>query len=316
MSHLRQNVNSVPDESEELSGNEDVSFFRPEIRHIPLISNFFNKYPTASCDFSIGGIFIWKNLFDYHIALMEDTLIIKGYLPDKQLHVFFQPIGPMKFERFLFIIETYCLNNQIKGFIILNEYEMIDDISLSSFQSQDYMPEYKEYLYPIIKFIGFPGKKMEKKRNHLHYFEKNFSPYIVKPIESNDIYDLIKFTEYFGADNTATGEYEQKEIIYSLKSFSLFPYTGIMIRKDDKILGFSFGEKIGNTFIIHAEKADISYRGSYQAIASELAKYIFNLFPDTVYLNREDDMGNETLRQSKESYHPSVYIHKRCHFVR
>ena len=55
------------------------------------------------------------------------------------------------------------------------------------------------------------------------------------------------------------------------------------------------------TVIVHVEKADDRIRGLYQAINNEFCK---RLPAETIYVNREEDMGMENLRQTKMSYKP------------
>ena len=58
---------------------------------------------------------------------------------------------------------------------------------------------------------------------------------------------------------------------------------------------------------INVEKASPSVRGCYQAILKE---YIERHLTTRKYLNREDDMGLETLRHAKQAYHPCMMIKK------
>jgi hypothetical protein len=50
-------------------------------------------------------------------------------------------------------------------------------------------------------------------------------------------------------------------------------------------------------FYCHVEKARVDYVDSYQANVSMFARYAVE--PDTLYINREDDSGEEQLRYSK-----------------
>lgn len=286
--------------------------------HIGLLRSFFERYPSRSCDFTIGGVLIWASLFEYSYAVIEDTLLIKGVMPDSGMHVFYAPCGEMDINKFRRLVNDYCLNSGVRGMIVLPEEETIGiDVPKESLFGE-YMPEYKEYLYPIERFCGFPGKKMEKKRNHLHYFENHFMPCQITEITLSDVPDLIEFTRKFESEHqdSEMADYECRALIETLGNYQLYGFEGIVIRKDGEVVGFTFGEKSGDTFVIHAEKANIEYRGSYQAVSSALAEFVHNRYPEINYLNREDDMGDESLRQSKESYHPSLYIHKRRYFVR
>ena len=59
---------------------------------------------------------------------------------------------------------------------------------------------------------------------------------------------------------------------------------------------------------VHIEKADISYDGAYQMLVSSFASYFSH--PDIIFINREDDTGNEGLRKSKLSYQPIALLPK------
>ncbi len=74
------------------------------------------------------------------------------------------------------------------------------------------------------------------------------------------------------------------------------------------IVALSVGEVVGDTLHCHVEKARVDYAGSYQAIVSWFAKYAVE--KDTLYINREDDSGEENLRYSKLAYRPICMIDK------
>jgi hypothetical protein len=64
----------------------------------------------------------------------------------------------------------------------------------------------------------------------------------------------------------------------------------------------SIGGYLGkNTVTVHVEKANIEYRGLYQAINNEFCKHVAS---HVKYINREEDMGIPGLRKAKLSYHP------------
>ena len=80
---------------------------------------------------------------------------------------------------------------------------------------------------------------------------------------------------------------------------------GGLIKADGKVVAFAFGEKVGDTLFVHIEKAKKDVQGAYQMIVKEFA--LHNPAP---YINREEDMGIEGLRRSKESYHPIEKLKK------
>lgn len=175
------------------------------------------------------------------------------------------------------------------------------------------MTDWMEYVYDADKMAGFAGRKMEKKRNHLNFFVNNYSPFEIESIGPSNISELIAFTLAFDTvhDDSELAQYESRQVIEVLKHYGDYPFEGIAVRKDGRVIGFSFGETIGDTFFAHVEKGDIAYRGIYQILASRMTQCATSRHPEVRYVNREEDMGDESLRRSKESYHPSLLIDKK-----
>ncbi len=61
----------------------------------------------------------------------------------------------------------------------------------------------------------------------------------------------------------------------------------------------------GDTWDIHFEKSDVSFKGAAQMINYETAKFLEGT---ARYINREQDLGIPGLRQAKRSYVPHVLI--------
>jgi len=53
--------------------------------------------------------------------------------------------------------------------------------------------------------------------------------------------------------------------------------------------------------VTHVEKANTELRGLYNYLEKE---FLLHSYPKTGFVNREDDMGLENLRRTKESMHP------------
>lgn len=298
----------------ESSEAEKLISFRPvSTDDISLLRHYFANLSSRSCDFSIGGVLLWKEYFKYEIAEFESSLFIKGFDPVGNSVIFHIPCGDIEFERFISIVKNWCERNNINNaVVILPETNSSDEYEADKTANSSYLLGWMEYLYDANRFVAYSGKKMEKKRNHFNYFVNNFSPYSVEEICEHNIPDLLAFTVDF-ADNRNgddLADYECNQVLDALRNFSLYGYEGIAIRIEGKIVGYSFGEIAYDTFVIHVEKADTNYRGSYQAVASALARFAIEKY-QCKYLNREDDMGVQSLRRSKLSYHPSLFINKR-----
>lgn len=292
----------------------DLSFQPVTVDSMELLKSFFERYPSRSCDFTVGGVLMWVDYFDYEFAVLEKTLIITGVHPESGEQIFYAPCGPMDFDRYMCVITEYCRRNHIEAFI-LDPYEAMPESIMTRHQEGTICAnEWKEYLYDIDRFTTFAGRKMEKKRNHLNFFINNYSPFESERIDNAVISELISFTRAFDAthiDSKGLAAYECRQVVDVLRHYDEYPFFGITIRVAGTIAGYTFGEKCGDTFFVHVEKGNIAYRGIYQALASRLASEVKSRYADVIYLNREEDMGDESLRRSKESYHPSLFINKR-----
>lgn len=84
---------------------------------------------------------------------------------------------------------------------------------------------------------------------------------------------------------------------------------------EGRIVAFTVGEPLSSdTYIVHIEKAFPEYKGSYQAINQLFAEYVQEKHPDLIYINREDDAGDEGLRKAKLSYQPVSMVEKYAGF--
>ena len=84
--------------------------------------------------------------------------------------------------------------------------------------------------------------------------------------------------------------------------------AGGALQVDDRLAAYTIAEQLpdGST-VIHFEKGDPDYKGSYQAI-----NQMFLQNDPGVYtlVNREQDLGNDGLRKAKLSYHPVDFVRK------
>ena len=94
-----------------------------------------------------------------------------------------------------------------------------------------------------------------------------------------------------------------------LENYEIYGMLGGVLKVDDKIVGYSISEIVGDTLFCHIEKADISYGGAYQMLTNQFLQ-MYASSEDIKFVNREEDCGDEGLRKSKMSYHPIELIEK------
>ena len=167
--------------------------------------------------------------------------------------------------------------------------------------------DYDEYVYEKEKLEHLSGRALHKKKNHLNFFLKTYK-YEAKPITQEMIPQIMELTDKVREErNYGEDELEslnaENEAIREILRFVNDPkvYTVAMFIKG-KLEAFAIGERLSeDTAVEHFEKANDDFRGLYQAICSEFCK----ILPEEVkFVNREEDMGMENLRQAKEALKP------------
>lgn len=170
---------------------------------------------------------------------------------------------------------------------------------------------FADYIYAAEDLATLRGHRYNKKRNLVHQFEKLYPAHIYEEITRENIGDLVAFMQTMMRENEQTEDerFECERVLDVLSDYFLLPLCGGLVRVEGRVAAFAVGERLDDTLLVHIEKADRAFKGAYQYInycfvREELARAPFSL------VNREDDTGDEGLRQAKLSYHPVNVLQK------
>jgi hypothetical protein len=179
-----------------------------------------------------------------------------------------------------------------------------------------------DYLYPVEALVELAGKKLHGKRNHIHRFEQNFPDWSCEPVSPENLPDCQAMTEIWYQEHYALGvdpaEFarERRALDIAFSRYETFGFDGLLLRAEGKVVAYSFGLPLNRTtYDVNFEKAFSSVQGAYAVINREFARLVRKKYPETAWLDREDDMGSEGLRKAKLSYHPSVILDKYTAFL-
>lgn len=276
---------------------------------VDAIAPYFEREKSTSCDCTTGACFIWRDYFETEFVIVEDTLIFKISENGEKKYTY--PIGKNIDRAFEYIEAEASESNTPLDFFISSEKDLllIKDRypRCTVFEKRDYF----DYIYDYQALATFKGKKLSGQRNHVNKFKRIYPNYSFEEINEKNAQELIEFFKCHIASSekdTPAIKAEAVKIIEIIKNIEYYRQFGGLLRVDGDIVGFSIAEKIGQTMFTHIEKADISYAGVYQMLVSQFASHFAD--ENTVYINREDDAGDEGLRKSKLSYHPLFLIPK------
>ena len=287
-----------------------LNFAKLTLNDIETVRPFLRFQKSRICDYSVGGIFMWREYFKTQFTIFRNTLLFKvRYLNGTT--AFTVPIGENQQEA-LIELEGYCREN----FIPL-VFCTVPDNSLGLLAERYPRATVKQernwydYLYRTQDLIDLKGRKYDGQRNHIHKFHKLYPNFLFKKInEENltyvkDFYAELHKSHQKPSPIAKEESYRTAELLDNYKKYGLF---GGCIVTDETIVSMSIGERVNDTLFVHVEKADTRYQGVYQVTVQEFLKY-FAGESDT-FVNREEDVGDAGLRKSKLSYHPAELLKK------
>lgn len=298
------------------------------LRDKKLFNDYFDKCNFSSYEYTFASLYLWRNFSNTKFLIIDNTLIVKK--TEESFGTFFMiPYNytPSNLNNILDFLLSYQKNNNSKcdsnnSSLICNPGELylfgdveeffIDDLKKHCAHNFEIVatPEDYEYVYSTDQLINLSGKKYHAKKNLYNYFSKNYNYKICNidtPKIINDCLKLISCWEKNKTNLCSELEIEHDVISDLLNNLNQLNLISIALYVDDVLVGFSIGEKCGETAIIHIERCDISYKGVYSFLNKTFLEMYFK---DTIYVNRQEDCGALGLRKSKQSYHPITFIKK------
>lgn len=286
-----------------------LKFKKLELENITEVEKYLNTNCTKITDWSVGGIFLWRDLYQIHYAIFDDTLVLKVMYYEKY------PAFCVKCDKIKQSvrqeIKNYCKKHNLPLVFCL-----VDECGLKILQEQERVVFVKEernladYLYLLEDIRNYSGKKYQTQRNHVNCFLKqyNVERYVW---DGQDNQEILTFLDEFYQHHPATDNYlkEEKNKTYELfLNPKLYNFHTVLIKADGKLVALASGEVIEDTVYQHVEKALTSYCGVYAYTAKSFAESLKE--QNILYLNREDDNGDEGLRYSKTKYRPIKLLNK------
>lgn len=289
-----------------------LEFSKITIQNAGELRPYLSVQPFRSCDYTLGAVFQWRAYFKSAYAIVSGMLVMLATYPGEGVCFVF-PVGSGDLDGALDAIEAHAKETGMKlRFCAVPEEGVA--VLQARYGEQAIISTHRnwaDYLYNASDLIQFPGKKYHTQRNHLNRFCKDNPSASFVPVTAETLPAAIAFLDEYEQhvplDKIIEAE-EMKRAKELLADSLVLGQKAGYIDVAGTIVALSIGEVIGDTLHCHVEKARVDYAGSYQAIVSWFAKYAVET--DTLYINREDDSGEEALRYSKLAYRPIRLIDK------
>jgi hypothetical protein len=284
---------------------------RIEDKHI--FDKFLSSAPPSISEYTFTNLFIWQHYYHFLWCLWDECICILAQ-PEESEPYFMPPLCKTKTDfkdRTLHFL-NHLSNNNITPTIRRIPEELVNqfldgDTHLATNLDRDNC----DYVYLTEDLITLQGNRFHGKRNHINHFKKHHS-YRYLPLTPDlaqsclelesewcDIKHCEMFTSLLG---------EERALYAAFQNMQHLSFKGGIIQVNGKVEAFALGERLNtDTAVIHIEKANPAFDGLYQLINQE---FCANQWTDTLYINREQDLGEEGLRKAKLSYHPHHLVNK------
>lgn len=279
-------------------------------KDIAVLNRYFAMHGTRLCNDSAGAAVLWQPYFQDAHLILDDTLLLREEFPGVGT-VFSPPIGTNVENAYAFLEQACDERGQKLRFFPVTEPELAEMRARYAQVEATLLRDWCDYLYDAQDMVQFRGRRFNGQRNHIHRFQRLYPNWRFEDITADNLPELRAFFEDYAAryrKENETAQVEEQCVRDFLAHYFDYAPLGGLLRVEDQIVGFSAGEVVGDTLIIHVEKADVAYDGVYQVLVNEFAK---RFVTDGVqYINREEDVGDEGVRKSKLSYHPLRLLEK------
>ena len=280
----------------------------------PFIDRIYRSADLNNSHFCFSTLYLWCHSYQLYIAEIGDTFATMSTLNDRITYSC--PAYCDNFEYAINCIETDITERGAEKALYNIPAEYVPILKRLFPGKYTFVPDRDnfDYVYLAQRLSTLAGKKLHAKRNHIHRFEEQ-NDWSFEEINDNNIAECAEMAKKWIDLNTESRNMdftrEHDVITCMFRDYNSLSLDGAILRSSGNIIGFTVGEMLKkDTFLTHFEKAYSEIQGAYAMLNREFARHILQKYPDTVYINREEDMGIENLRKAKLSYYPDFLSEK------
>lgn len=278
------------------------------------IEEITSKFDNYS-DFNFVSLWSWNTDNEIEGSILDGKLIIKfsDYITNEPLYSI---IGEGEADEALRLIDKLAAEKGIDQRIRLLPEEVVKSIkNVDDFEIEE-DPDNFDYILSVEEFSELKGNNYESKRRSVNKFSASYPHVTASPIDISDegtqkqIIELSKLWSELKGHELEEAQNELKAIERLLQYSYIFPAEGVGLYDDGKLVGFSIDEIMpdGINALGHFQKADSRYKGIFTYLQRENLAALKKR--GVKWINIEQDLGLESLRQAKVQLRPKKFLKK------
>ena len=261
-----------------------------------------------SSDYSFANLFGWAEEYGLTWAWQDGLVWIRQTKPDACC---WAPIGSWQNADWQNIFDA-CKQDEINFTRVPQKLLGLWSRHFADQLEAEEERNHWDYIYDLRELVELRGNRFHKKKNLVKQFKKKydyryqfFGPDMIEPAMAMQA-DWCNWKDCESSDVLMAENQSVFKILYNWKE--LVGLMGGVLMVDDLIVAYTMAEKLDeDTVVVHYEKGCPDYKGVYQAINQ---MFLENLDGKFKWVNREQDLGEEGLRQAKLSYNPVGFLKK------
>ena len=277
---------------------------------------FTSRYGEGSCQLSPVSMFSLSEKYGDSVCVRNGVLYtFRKNLCDESFRVYLAPLGDDARSGYASVLSDAAAYGKRVRFESLTEAQasLLEEVFPGRFRITEDR-DLAEYMYRTEIMSSFPGRSNRKRRYEVNAFRTQYgeraSAEVIRP---GDYGEILSFARDWVRENASTHdaealEREERMIGKQMAHFEALRLSGVVLRIDGVIKGFSYGTKLSDEFYdTIAEKADRNIPHIYKVLRAEATK---QCCMDCRYVNYEEDLGIPGLRYIKTAYRPEFLLNK------
>ncbi|MDR0877349.1 MAG: phosphatidylglycerol lysyltransferase domain-containing protein [Treponema sp.] len=252
-------------------------------------------------EFTFAGLYLFRSRYNYRVSMGPDeTFIISGEREGRKFFMTPCCVPPGEILQNLFNTHDYWKN--ISESVLAEKREILEQ-GIEFTEDRDNF----DYLYLRSDLAELSGKRFHKKKNLVNAFNTAWPDHEGRQLTAELIPQAIEISDRWKAEKGEDFDYDSAR--EALENFETLRLRGAIYFVNGEPAAWCLGESIarGRYFVVHFEKARDEFKGIYQYMNQAFAASLPRFF---THINREQDLGDEGLRQAKMTYRPCGFVKK------
>jgi len=271
------------------------------------INDYLKKFPPSVCELTFANLLHWNSTYPHylektspHCFCQVDGHLLIGFYDAKDRLKLYQPIGP----------EPDRIIRQLNTSALPVEWTCVEEsIAFKAETSESVVTsdrDNSDYIYLLDEMRTLKGKKFHRKRTHINRCLE-LNPATIA-LSGSMAESCLAVNRKWLACKDNPHDTDTTALEVALQNFDAFHLFGVGILINGSLESFAIGEPLNPTmFVSHFLKANYDIPGLFQYTSFAFAQAIPAPF---THLNKEQDLGIEGLRISKEGWCPTAMVRK------